>query len=67
VAEIILFIDERIRRIEMRKTISLFLVFSILLLWRGIFVQERKGADLIIQKTDGATVRGELIAFGFKP
>ena len=46
----------------MRKAISLVLVFSILLLSGNLFAKERKGADLIIQKTDGTGVRGELIA-----
>jgi len=34
----------------MKKTISLFLTFSILLLSGNMFAKERKGADLIIQK-----------------
>ncbi len=46
----------------MKKAISLFLVFSILLLSGNLFAKERKGADLIIQKKDGQQVRGELIA-----
>ena len=46
----------------MKKFISLFLVVSILLLSGNMFAKERKGADLIIQKTDGTQVRGELIA-----
>jgi hypothetical protein len=46
----------------MKKFISLFLVFSILFLSWNVFARERKGADLIIQKTDGTQVRGELIA-----
>ena len=46
----------------MRKAISLFLVFSMLLLSGNMFAKERKGADVIIQKTDGTQVRGELIA-----
>jgi hypothetical protein len=48
--------------IEMRKAISLFLVFSILLLSGNLFAKERKGADLIVQRKDGTQVRGELIA-----
>jgi hypothetical protein len=48
--------------IEMKKAISLVLVFSILLLSGNLFAKERKGADLIIQKTDRQRVRGELIA-----
>ncbi len=46
----------------MKKAISLFLVVSILLLSGNMFAQERKGADLSIQKKDGQQVRGELIA-----
>ena len=46
----------------MRKSISMFLVFSVLLLSGNMFAKERKGADLIIQKKDGQPVRGELIA-----
>jgi hypothetical protein len=49
-------------RIEMRKAISLFLVFSILALSMPLTAKERKGADLIVQRTDGTQVRGELIA-----
>ena len=46
----------------MKKFISLFLVFSILLLSGNLYGKERKGADLIIQKTDGTQVWVELIA-----
>lgn len=46
----------------MKKFISLFLVLSILLLSGNLFARERKGADLVIQKTDGTQIRGELIA-----
>jgi hypothetical protein len=46
----------------MKKAISLVLVFSMLLLSANMFAQGRKGADLIIQKKNGAQVRGELIA-----
>ena len=46
----------------MKKFIFLFLVFSILALSGDLFAKERKGADLIAQKTDGEQVRGELIA-----
>ena len=46
----------------MRKFLSLFLVFSILALSIPLTAKERKGADLIIWKTDGTQVRGELIA-----
>ncbi len=46
----------------MRKAISLFLVFSFLVISGDIFAKERKGADVIIQRIDGTQVRGELIA-----
>ena len=46
----------------MKKFISLFLVFSILALSGNLFAKERRGDELIIQKTDGTQVRGELIA-----
>lgn len=46
----------------MKKAISLFLVFSMLVLSRNVFATEKKGADLIILKTDGTEIRGELIA-----
>ena len=46
----------------MRKSISLFLAFSMLLLAGNLFAKERKGIDLIISKADGQYERGELIA-----
>ena len=45
----------------MKKFVSLFLVFSILALSGNLFAK-KKGADLIIQKTVGYPVKGELIA-----
>ena len=46
----------------MKKTTSLFLAFSILLLSGNMLAKEGRGADLIIQKKDGTQMRGELIA-----
>lgn len=46
----------------MRKTISLFLVVSVLVLSIPLSAKERKGTDLIIQKTDETQISGELIA-----
>ncbi len=46
----------------MKRFISLFLVVSVLALSIPLTAKERKGADLLIQKTDGTQVRGELIA-----
>lgn len=45
----------------MKKFISLFLVFSILLLSGNLYAK-KKGAKLAIQKTDGQKIKGELIA-----
>ena len=45
----------------MKKRIALLLAFSILA-FSGNLYADKKGADLIIQKTDGMQVRGELIA-----
>jgi hypothetical protein len=47
---------------EMKTFIALFLAFSILVISGDIFAKERKGDDVIIQKTDGTQVTGELIA-----
>ena len=46
----------------MKKFISLFLVISIIALSVPLTSKERKGADLIIQGTDGIQLRGWLIA-----
>jgi hypothetical protein len=47
---------------KMKRTISLFLVASVLLLSMPLAAKERKGADVIVQKKEGIQVRGELIA-----
>ncbi len=47
---------------KMKKFVSLFLVFSVFALSMPLSSKEKKGADLIIQRTDGTQVRGELIA-----
>ena len=44
-----------------KKFISLFLVFSLLVLSGNLFAKKR-GAELTIQKKDGHLIRGELIA-----
>jgi hypothetical protein len=46
----------------MKKLISLYLVFSILCLYGNLYANERLGANLVIQKTDGQQINGELIA-----
>ncbi|GAG24033.1 unnamed protein product, partial [marine sediment metagenome] len=43
------------------KFISLFLMFSLMALTTLITAKEKRGANLIIQKTDGQQVKGELI------
>ncbi len=48
--------------IELKKLISLFLLFSTLTLSGNLFAKERKGADLIVQRENGIRERGELIA-----
>ncbi len=45
----------------MRKLLSLFLVFSLMMLSVNLYAKERRGAKLIITKTDGQQIRGELI------
>lgn len=44
-----------------KKLISLFLVFSLMLLSVNLYAEERRGAELIITKKDGQQIRGELI------
>ena len=46
----------------MKRFTALFLVFSILALSIPLTAKGRKGADLIVWKTNGQGVRGELIA-----
>ena len=45
-----------------KKFISLFLVFSLMMLSVNLYAKERRGAKLIITKKDGQQVEGELIA-----
>jgi hypothetical protein len=45
----------------MKKTISLFLVLSLILLSMPLTAKEKKGADLLVRKSDGTEVKGELI------
>ena len=45
-----------------QKFITLFLIISLLILPMTLTANERRGADLVIYKTDGNQVRGELIA-----
>lgn len=45
-----------------KKFISLFLVFSLIILSVNLFAKERRGAEIIITKKNGAEIKGELIA-----
>ncbi len=44
----------------MKKFISLFLVFSLVMLSANLYAKERRGAKLIITKKDGQQIKGEL-------
>ncbi|GAH61129.1 unnamed protein product, partial [marine sediment metagenome] len=44
-----------------KKLISLFLVFSLMMLSANLYAKERRGAKLIITKKDGQQIKGELI------
>jgi len=44
------------------KLVSLFLVFSLMMLSANLYAKERRGAKLIVTKTDGQLIKGELIA-----
>ena len=44
------------------KIISLFLVFSLVMLSVNLYAKERRGAKLIVTKLDGQLIKGELIA-----
>lgn len=44
-----------------KKFVSLFLIFSLVVLSGNLIAKERRGADLKIQKKDGQQIRGELI------
>ncbi len=44
-----------------KKFISLFLVFSLVMLSTSLYAKERRGAKLLITKKDGQQIKGELI------
>ena len=44
-----------------KKFLSLFLVFSLMMLSVNLYAKERRGAKLIITKKDGQQIEGELI------
>ena len=43
------------------KLVSLFLIFSLIMLSANLYAKERRGATLIITKKDGQQIKGELI------
>jgi hypothetical protein len=45
----------------MKKLISLFLIFSLVILSTNLYAKERRGAKLIVTKLDGQLIEGELI------
>ena len=46
----------------MKKFVASFLVFLVFALYSNLFANEKKGAEILIQRIDGEKVRGELIA-----
>jgi hypothetical protein len=44
-----------------KKLVSLFLIFSLMMLSANLYAKERRGAKLIITKKDGQLIEGELI------
>jgi hypothetical protein len=46
----------------MKKFISLFLVFSLMMISTNLYAKERRGAELLITKKNGGKIEGELIA-----
>ena len=45
-----------------KKFLSLFLVFSLMMLSVNLYAKERRGAELVVIKLDGRRIDGELIA-----
>jgi len=45
----------------MKKFTALFLVFSLMMLSANLYAKEKRGATLIITKTDGQRIKGELM------
>jgi hypothetical protein len=43
------------------KLVSLFLIFSLVMLSANLYAKERRGAKLLITKKDGQLIEGELI------
>jgi len=44
-----------------KKLVSLFLVFSLVMLSANLYAKEKRGAKLIVTKKDGQQIKGELI------
>ena len=49
-------------KVRGKKLISLFLIFSLVMLSANLYAKERRGAKLIITKLDEQLIKGELIA-----
>ena len=45
-----------------KKFISVFLIFSLMMLSVNLYAKEKRGAKLLITKKDGGKIEGELIA-----
>ena len=45
----------------MRKLTSIFFIFTLLYLSGNVFAKDKRGAELVILKKDGQSIRGELI------
>ena len=45
-----------------KKSIALFLAFSLMMLSTNLYAKERRGVKLIVTKLDGQLIKGELIA-----
>ena len=46
---------------QQKKFISLFLVFSLIMISANLYAKERRGAKLMVTKKDGQLIEGELI------
>ena len=48
-------------KVRGKKFVSLFLIFSLLVLSGSLYAKERQGAKLVITKKNGHQIEGELI------
>ena len=46
--------------LKSKKLLSLFLIFSLVMLSTNLYAKERRGAKLIVTKNDGQQIEGEL-------